>query len=85
MILAEQIRAARALLDWSAKDLATASGVSPATLQRIERAHGAPQSHTRTLADLKRALEAAGIEFVGTPDDPGVILHRTRPGAPAAS
>ena len=35
------------------------------------------QSRTKTLLDIKAALEAGGIEFVGTPNDrPGVRLLR---------
>lgn len=75
-----QIRAARALLDWSAADLARASQVSPATIQRLERMPGASTlAHERTLMDLRRALEEAGVLFVGSPQDrPGVRLRQPR-------
>jgi transcriptional regulator with XRE-family HTH domain len=76
MIQSAQIRAARALLDWTARELAERSGVSLATIQRLERQSGIPVSHPRTLADLKRAFEEAGVEFIGTPEEPGVILRR---------
>jgi hypothetical protein len=34
-----------------------------------------PNTQGRTLLDLKRAFEDAGVEFIGTPeDDPGVRL-----------
>ena len=75
MLSAAQIRAARALLAWSARELADKSGVSLATIQRLERQGGVPVAHSRTLTDLKRAFEDAGVEFIGTPDDkPGVRL-----------
>lgn len=75
MLTSGQIRAARALLDWQMKQLADASGVSAATIQRIERQTGVPSTHGRTLLDLKRAFEEAGVEFIGAPDDnPGVRL-----------
>ena len=75
MLSSAQIRAARGLLSWSARELAEASGVSLATIQRFERQDGVPAAHPRTLADLKRAFEEAGVEFIGTPDDkPGVRL-----------
>jgi transcriptional regulator with XRE-family HTH domain len=76
MILSAQIRAARALLDWTARETAVRSGVSLATIQRLERQTGIPVSHPRTLVDLQRAFEEAGIEFIGTPEEPGVILRR---------
>jgi transcriptional regulator with XRE-family HTH domain len=75
MLSSAQIRAARALLRWSAQDLADGSGVGVATIRRIELAAGVPSSNARTLEHLRIALEAAGVEFVGTPDDrPGVRL-----------
>jgi transcriptional regulator with XRE-family HTH domain len=73
MLSSAQIRAARGLLAWSARELAEVSGVSLATIQRFERQNGVPSAHPRTLSDLKRAFEDAGVEFIGSPDDkPGV-------------
>lgn len=57
-----QVKAARALLEWSQRDLAEHSGVSLPTIQRIE-ASGAPGS-AQTMDKLKDALEAAGIDFI---------------------
>ena len=68
MLLASQIRAARSLIGWTANDLALASGVSVATIKRLETQRGVPVSHPRTLQDLKRAFEEAGLEFIGTPE-----------------
>ncbi len=76
MISSSQIRAARALVRWSALDLAQESGVGVATIRRLELVEGVPSSNARTLDALQRALEAAGVEFIGTPDDcPGVRLR----------
>lgn len=75
MLSSCQIRAARALLRWSADDLAMSSGIGVATVRRIELAEGIPSSNARTLESLKKALEQVGVEFIGTPDDrPGVRL-----------
>ena len=50
-----------------------------ATIRRMELAEGIPSSNAQTLDIVKRALEAAGIEFIGTPDDrPGVRLKHTK-------
>jgi hypothetical protein len=39
------------------------------------RSAGIPQSRTQTLLEVKAAFEAAGIEFIATPDDsPGIRL-----------
>ncbi len=76
MIASSQIRAARALVRWGALDLAHESGVGVATIRRLELVEGVPSSNARTLDALQRALEAAGVEFIGTPDDcPGVRLR----------
>ena len=75
MITSDQIRAARALIRWSAADLASAAGIGSATIKRMEVMEGVPSGNVKTLLALKAALEAAGVEFVGTPDDrPGVRL-----------
>jgi ribosome-binding protein aMBF1 (putative translation factor) len=76
MITGTQIRSARAALRWSIQDLAKAAGVGTQTIKRFELVDGIPQSRTHTLLGVKGALEAAGIEFTGTPDNgPGVRLH----------
>ena len=75
MIASEQIRAARALLRITAQELSTASGVGLATIKRLEAGNGLPAAHAQTLDRLTKALEVAGIEFIGTPDNgPGVRL-----------
>jgi transcriptional regulator with XRE-family HTH domain len=72
-----QIRSARAALGWSAGALADRSGVSLRTLLRFEQVDGVPPSRSSTLIDVQKALEAAGIEFIGAPEDgPGIRLRR---------
>ena len=76
MLTAQQIRMARAALKWSAQRLSEESGVALKTVQRLEVMEGVPPSHTSTIKSVQSALEAAGIEFVGTPDDgPGIRLR----------
>ena len=75
MISTEQIRAARALLRWTAQNLADMSGVGVATIRRIELMDGVPSGQVRTIEALRGALEGAGVEFIGSPSDrPGVRL-----------
>jgi transcriptional regulator with XRE-family HTH domain len=75
MITGMQIRAARAALRWSVKELASIAGVGTQTIKRFEVVEGIPQSRTQTLLEVKAAFEAAGIEFIGTPEDnPGIRL-----------
>ncbi len=77
LITSDQIRAARALLKWSAEDLANEAGVGIATVRRFELDKGVPSGQVRILGALKATLEAGGIEFIGTPEDrPGVRLNK---------
>lgn len=79
MIASEQIRAARALLRMTAQELSAASGVGLATIKRLEAGDGLPPAHAQTLDKLRKSLEAAGIEFLGLPEDgPGVRLRSKR-------
>ena len=68
MITSAQIRAARGLLDWSRKDLAQSSGLSFASMMRLESFDGVPASNFKTLEAIKKAFEDAGVEFIGTPE-----------------
>ena len=73
-----QLRAARGLVRWSMQDLSDKSGVPFDTISGFE-VRGA-QSKPETLAKLKKALKAAGVEFIH-PDEkggPGVRLKRSR-------
>ncbi|MCZ8102303.1 MAG: helix-turn-helix transcriptional regulator [Burkholderiales bacterium] len=79
MVTGSQIRAARSFLGWSARQLAEASGVALQTVQRFEQHAGLPAARVQTLQDVISALEKAGVEFIGTPDEPGVILRRRAP------
>jgi len=79
MITGQQIRSARSALKWSADILAEAAGVNPKTIRRIESADGVPDSTIKTISNIQAALEAAGIEFIGTPDDaPGIRIHKRK-------
>ena len=75
MLTVSQIRAARVMLRWTAQNLADAAGVGITTIRRLDVMDGVPIVNTKTLMALKVALESAGVEFIGAPDDrPGVRL-----------
>ena len=75
MLTGFQIRAARAALHITAKELAERAGVSLPTIQRFESADGVPPSRSETLLQVKSALESACIEFICSPTDrPGIRL-----------
>ena len=69
-IVSSQSRAARALLGWSRQTLAEASLVASRTIIDFER--GARRPQMRTLADIRRAFEDAGIILIEDDDDAGV-------------
>jgi hypothetical protein len=64
VLSSELIRAARALLRWEQRDLATASLVSLPTIKRLESKPGVMGAHTSTVSALRKALEAGGVEFI---------------------
>lgn len=63
-ITGRQLRAARALLGWSAQQLADASKVGVATIRRVEPNDGPVNMIASTIAAVRRALEAGGVEFI---------------------
>ncbi len=69
MITSGQIKSARALVGMTATELAEKSGVAYTTIVRIESSEGVPSGQVKTLNSVQRALEKAGIEFIGSPDD----------------
>lgn len=70
-----QLRAARALVNWSQDQLSAESGVPKRTIARLELGDGKPQA--RTAETLRGALEAAGVIFVAeNGEGPGVRLRK---------
>ncbi len=65
MITAAQLRAARALAGMDQRALATASGLSLPTIQRMEASEGVIRGNVDSLMKLIAALEAAGVELIG--------------------
>lgn len=69
-----QLRAARALLDWSQDRLAQASGMPKRSVVRFEAGETMPRA--RTIRALRSALEEAGVEFLpSNGSGPGVRLQ----------
>jgi transcriptional regulator with XRE-family HTH domain len=72
-----QIRAARALVKWSADDLARHSNVSLRTIRRAELAERDPTMTIPNNLAIRRAFEVAGVEFIDeNGGGPGVRLHK---------
>lgn len=78
MLTAEQVRAARALVDWSQPQLAEACGLSLPTIRRMEGPLGPGRSTAVNVDAVRRALEAAGVIFLDAGEikqgGPGVRL-----------
>ena len=59
-----QVKAARALLGWSQRELVSASKVSMPTIRRIEALGGELRAKPQTIRKIVEALERAGIRFI---------------------
>jgi transcriptional regulator with XRE-family HTH domain len=71
-----QIRAARALLRWSAEDLAERSAIGVTTIRRAELVEGKTSMTAANDLTIRRTLEAAGVEFIDeNGGGPGVRLR----------
>jgi len=79
VLTASQIKAARALVDWSQPRLAEASGLSMPTIRRMEGPLGPGRSTAANVEAVRRALEAAGVVFMEAGEvkngGPGVRLN----------
>jgi transcriptional regulator with XRE-family HTH domain len=65
-----QVRAARALLEWTQTDLATAAKIAVPTVKRFETGVRTPIPVVK--AAIVRALEDAGVEFIAAKSGKGV-------------
>jgi len=76
MIEPRQIRAARALLNWSQDDLANASGIARSSIKNIE--NDITIARRETIHDIQLAFENCGVEFLpnaGVRVKPETITH----------
>jgi transcriptional regulator with XRE-family HTH domain len=71
---AAQCRMARAALGLGVRELAALGGVAQATISRLERGE---ELRASTIATIRAALEAAGVEFIAeNGGGPGVRLRK---------
>jgi hypothetical protein len=73
MITGPQIKAARALLGWSVRDLARRAAIEISDVQDLEDAPKPPRRH---IESIRGALQDAGIQFI---DSVGVELRPVLP------
>src|SRR5689334_21824138 len=78
MITSAQCRAARGLLDCSQAELADRAAVGIVTVRLFEA--GAHEPRRATLDVIRRAFEAAGVEFIDqNGGGPGLRLRKRQP------
>jgi transcriptional regulator with XRE-family HTH domain len=83
LLSSAQIRAARALLRWSAADLARESALGVNTIRRAEAAEEGTSLTAANELAVRRALEAAGVMFIEeNGGGPGVRLREWLKGKP---
>jgi transcriptional regulator with XRE-family HTH domain len=72
-----QIRSGRALIRWSAEDLAKASRVGLTTIRRAELTESTTSLTAANDSAIRTALEVAGVEFIDeNGGGPGVRLRK---------
>lgn len=81
MLQANQIRAARALLNWSQNELVERTGLSLTTIRRMEDDKIGPErSSAGNVSMVTKTLEEAGVAFIGDgeekPGGPGVRIGK---------
>jgi len=77
LLTSAQIRAARALVRWSAEDLARQCAVGVTTIRRAELADDETSMTAANDRAVRYALEAAGVEFIDeNGGGPGVRLQK---------
>jgi len=80
MIVGAQIRAARALIRWSAEDLAHHAHLALTVVRKAEAADSAPHIGENDALALRRALERGGVLFLDPhAEGPGVRLRKPLP------
>lgn len=75
-----QCRAGRALLGWSQAELAGASHLGLSTLRAFETGKRVPTFNN--LEGIRRALEGAGVEFIGEPGAGEGVRFKAGAGVP---
>lgn len=81
MLRANQIRAARALLNWSQSELVEKSGLSLTTIRRMEDDKIGPErSSAGNVAAVTKIIQEAGVTFLDDGDQtiggPGVRISQ---------
>jgi hypothetical protein len=57
------------MLGLTVAEMAKLAGIGFTTMVRLESADGVPAGNVKTLTSVKSAIEKAGIEFIGSPEE----------------
>ena len=57
------------MLGLTVAEMAKLAGIGFTTMVRLESADGVPAGNVKTLTAVKSAIEKAGIEFIGSPEE----------------
>lgn len=68
-----QARGARAILNWTVKDVAEAANVSVSTIRRLEESDGPSNLRDDIVSAIRGAFEISGIEFILLPLGPPAV------------
>jgi transcriptional regulator with XRE-family HTH domain len=79
-----QLRAARALLNWTGEQLAEAAGISLMTIRRAEALDGPLRLMPANRQALRAAFEVAGVTFTHDADGSIGVRQRAAGGEPEA-
>ena len=66
------------MLDWSREQLSDNSSVGISALMRLESAEGVPSGNIKTFEAVQKALEEAGIEFIGSPEEGAGVRWKSK-------
>jgi PAS domain S-box-containing protein len=74
-----QARAARAILNWTVKDISEAAKVSISTIKRLEESDGPSNLRSDIANAIRSAFEQSGVEFIDLASGPPAVrLRRTK-------
>ena len=57
------------MLGMTVAEMAKLAGIGFTTMVRLESADGVPAGNVKTFTAVKSAIEKAGIEFIGSPEE----------------
>jgi hypothetical protein len=66
------------MLGLTVAEMAKLAGIGFTTMVRLESSDGVPAGNVKTLTSVKSAIEKAGIEFIGSPEEGAGVRWKTK-------